>query len=168
MSVCPITGYIFKYIYICVPSHTYAIGSPKGWSFMLLPVRLPWHQARWPHFLPCRGAGEVTSKTTAQVSNAIRQACGVVSHATARLRLTHTQKPPPPSHTLHLSSSLKVIWSLQQQDGRQQDGCCLRWSVSSLWKDQCLQTLLKIKVLYWHLWFHEETLICMEAFHWIL
>jgi len=26
-------------------------------------------------------------------------------------------------------------------------------------------TLLKIKVVYWHLWFHEEPLTLMESFH---
>ncbi len=27
-------------------------------------------------------------------------------------------------------------------------------------------TLLQIKVLYWHLWFHKEPLTSMEPFHW--
>ncbi len=35
--------------------------------------------------------------------------------------------------------------------------------LKSSWFDR--NTLLKIKVLYWHLWFHKEPLTSMEAFH---
>lgn len=67
------------------PLYAWTENSPKGPSLFLPPVRLPWHQARWPQFLLCGRVERGRSWTSAPLANVIRQACRRPSHIQGRL-----------------------------------------------------------------------------------
>lgn len=66
------------------PLYAWPERSPEGSSLFLLPVRLPWHQERWPQFLLCKRVESGRSWTSSPPANGIRQACRRPSHIQGR------------------------------------------------------------------------------------